>query len=373
MGQGLRVTLVGRVLLSALGLAVCAMVLLPVPGRALDAADYATLNRALADAVVMPAYRGHADAMATLSEALTGACGQADGALADRVEAAFHRAFDAWQRAQPIRFGPVMQGFGPARIQYWPDRRGTGARQLRRALAAEDAALLDPETLAQASVALRDLQALERLLFDPTPAAVLAAGGYRCAFAAAIARLQARLATDLLAAWQGPDGYRQMVLSADAGNDGYFDAAEAAADFLRSLSGTLDVLIAQKLEPPLGESLAAAQPRRVEQARSRRSMRNITANLETVAALYRTPGGFGDLLARAGAEPLANGMRALFVELVELARAVGPPLSVAVADPATRAQVEALLDKLKTARILVTGPLAQETALVVGFNATDGD
>lgn len=357
-------------------LLLCTLGLLLIPAgaaRPLEPADHARLAASLTDGVVMPAYRGHAAATRALAEALAGACGNAETAVAKRVEASFHDAMEAWQHAAPIHLGPIMTGFGPARVQYWPDRRGTGARQLRRALAAEDPRLLDPDALAEASVALRDLQALERLLYDPDPGTVLAAGGYGCALAATVAQVQARLAADLLAAWEGPDGFRQTVLTAAAGNDAYFDAGEAAADFLRSLSTTLDIVIAQKLEIPLGASAETSRPRLVENGRSGRSLRNIVANLETAAALYRSENGFGDLLSQAGSWPLDRGMRDLFGELVAQAEAVAPPLSAAVTDPDRRAALETLVEKLKTARVLVTGALAQEIGLVIGFNATDGD
>jgi predicted lipoprotein len=49
------------------------------------------------------------------------------------------------------------------------------------------------------------------------------------------------------------------------------------------------------------------------------------------------------------------------------------PLADAVSDPAARAQVVELVDRLKALRALIRGPIASGLGLSIGFNATDGD
>ena len=338
---------------------------------------YETLSLALTDRVVIPAYERMVDAMAGLHEATDGFCRAPDADGLATVTDAFHVAMDAWQRAQPVVLGPVTWDGRSARIQFWPDKGGTGTRQIKRALQGQDSALLADGGLDGKSVALQSLAAYERIVFG-RGAAIASdqasdADRYACGLAAAIARFQAGLAAQILEDWTKPGGYRAMVATAAAGNEYYVGAEEPAAELLKSLTATLDMAIQLKLERPLGKSIDKARGKRTESWRSARSRDNILANLDTAQALYTTPGGFGDMLIAAGAEPLDQGLRTGFQEAMETARSIAPPLHTAIADETQRPRVEALLAQLKSLRLLIAGPVAEEIGLVVGFNAFDGD
>ncbi|MDA0701659.1 MAG: imelysin family protein [Proteobacteria bacterium] len=334
--------------------------------------EYEALNIALVDDVVMPGYAGHATATADFAEAMQGFCAGTRSGVEATVVAQYHAAMDAWQRIRPIAMGPILQGTGIARIEFWPDKRGTGARQIRLALQAEDPALLASAGLESKSVALGDLKALEYLFF-PEDGGVAVPGSYRCSLAATIADRQAAIARELLVAWTGEDGFRTKIVTAARGNDAFFDAAEASADYLKNLAGLLDEIVVEKLERPLGKDLAQARPTRAESWRSRRSLRDIAANLETARALYATPGAFRNLLAAEGLEPLADGMLRQFDEAIAMAGGIGMPLHDAVADSVAREKLETLIELLRSLRVLVAGPLADRTGLTIGFNARDGD
>jgi predicted lipoprotein len=97
----------------------------------------------------------------------------------------------AWQRVQPVVFGPIVAGARSSVIQLFPDRRGVISRQLSRALAAKDPALVAPGELEGKSVALTGFPALEQILYDderlPAPGRSTPDADYACALAAAIA------------------------------------------------------------------------------------------------------------------------------------------------------------------------------------------
>ena len=271
--------------------ATLAAVLAAAPAGAESPIDHERLAIALVDSVVVPAYQDHATRTAALERAVAALCAAPGDAGLAAAQRAFHAAMDAWQAAAVFDLGPVSTGAGRARIQFWPDRRGTGARQLRRALATEDPSLLAPGALAEKSVALGDLQALERLLFDE-PARLLEPASYRCALARAIAAHQAALASDLASAWTAPDGHRTAVVTAADGNDHYRDAREVALALFRSMVSMLESIVAQKLTRPLGDSLDEARPRRAESWRSERSAHNVVRNLDILIALFETPSSF---------------------------------------------------------------------------------
>ena len=388
-------------------------------------ADYAALARAVIDQVAIPAYAAYAQATKGLGPAIEAHCMGSSAADAAAVRTAFDETMDAWQRAWPFTFGPVMHGAGRARIAFWPDRRGSAARQMRTVLRARDEALLDVEKLAGKSVAIKDLQALERLLF------AVPRDAYTCGLARTIARHQLELAAEILDAWIREDGFRQTALAAGGDNDRYADDAEVARDLMRSLTESLDAVIAQKLQAPLGgrrplarslgdsaaqnrgcpdqrsgrrpltrslgdsaarnrgcpdqrsgqaghgfvpcEGVEKARPKRAESWRSGRSLRNIVMNLESMRAMVETPGGFADLVAAHGAGALADDLRSGFAGAVSRAASVNRPLRDAVTDPDERAKLLDLLRSLHALRALVTGPLSRAAGILVGFNAQDGD
>ena len=266
-------------------------------------ADYAALARAVIDQVAIPAYAAYAQATKGLGPVIEAHCTGSSAADAAAIHTAFDETMDAWQRAWPFTFGPVMHGAGRARIAFWPDRRGSAARQMRTVLRTRDEALLDVEKLAGKSVAIKDLQALERLLF------AVPRDAYTCGLARTIAHHQSEIAAEILDAWTGEDGFRQTALAAGGDNDRYADDAEVARDLMRSLTESLDAVIAQKLQAPLGgrrplaRSLgdSAAQNRGCPDQRSGR--RPLARSLGDSAAQNR---GCPD--QRSGRRPLARSL-----------------------------------------------------------------
>lgn len=340
--------------------------LLVVPSTADAAADFAKLNQVLADEVAMPVYAAYTDAAAKLPPAIAAVCtGEAAGS--DDALAAFGSMVLAWQRAQPIALGPAMDGHGRARVHWWPDERGTGDRQLRRLLFEADEAALKPERLDQASVAVKGLSALEALLFEHD----LEAEPFACRYTLAVAEWQAALASAISDGWPA---FRADMVAADAGESSvYYDAEDAAQAWLQSLLESLDLLVLDKLERPLGSSVEEARGRFAELNEASLALPSLAANLETIRAFIAVPGGFADAMAAVGSGPLGAGLADVADLGIAQAMAIDMPLEEAVTDPAGREQVVELLDTVKRLRLLAGGPLARDLGLVTGFNAADGD
>jgi uncharacterized protein len=334
--------------------------------------DYARFAGGLVDVVVVPAYLQHAESVGHLVVAMERLCVDPDASRLSAAREAFRRAMHAWQRARPIAFGPIAEGSGMARVQFWPDKRGTGARQIGKALAAEDPALLIPGALVTKSVALGDLQALERLLFDDD-GLLMQPDGYRCQYAMAIARYQAELAQSLVNAWVEEGGHAQMVKTAANGNDEYFDTKEAAREFLKSYTATLAIIADLKLSRPMGDSIERARAKRAESWRSQQSMDNIIANIETLRALVDAPDGLADLLARAKEESLAEGLDGRLDQLERMARSLKVPLTDAIGDGEQRQRLIELRAQVQELGRFTDEVVAPKLELSKGFNATDGD
>lgn len=271
---------------------------------ALAEPDHASVNRVLADAVIMPAYEKYHQAMQALVPAIDALCDTPGDPTLAASQDAFKDGVDAWRRLQPIAFGPIEDQGLAARIHFWPDKHGTAGKQLTKLLAKPDPAAIE-DGVAGKSAALQSLAALERVLFDHADEITTADGAFACTLASAIAVYQSDLAGDVLKAWQGDGGHYALFTNATDGNDAYYDPADAATDLFGALSATLDGIVANKLERPLGKSLDSAKPKRAEDWRSARSL----ANLETIEALYIEEGGLHVWLSEQGQDGLDQTLR----------------------------------------------------------------
>ncbi len=344
----------------------------PANADVLKQNDYVQFATALTDQVAIPAYERFAIETTLLSETLNATCANPTSERVQAVYARFHDTMDAWARVQPIQFGPVMDAPGPARFQFWPDKRGTGQRHLRTAFATSDPTALDPETLREKSIALSDLQALEYVLFDDT-AAMEVPGSYACAFARTIADVQKTRTAVLLEQWTGSDGFRTQVTNAAEGTDAFFDEREAASAYLSSIIGALEIIRLQKLDRPLGLTPESARATRAESWRSARSLRNIVLNFETISALLMTDNGLIALSIKAQSSEDANAAAHLSHEIHDALGHLKQPLTELVADPDGRLELEGLLTLFRDLQGIIQERIARDIGLVPGFNATDGD
>lgn len=333
-------------------------------------ADHAEVNRMLADKVITPTYIRYQESMQGLAPAVKVLCDTPNGSSLSAAQEAYKASADAWQRLQPIAFGPIEAKGLDARIHFWPDKHGTAGKQLSKLLAKPDPAALENGVTGK-SAALQSLAALERVLFDQAEALVTKDGDFACTLATAIADYQGDLADEVLDAWQG--SHLALFANVSDGNDAYYDAADATTDLFGGVAASLDNIVANKLERPLGKSLGKAKPKRAEDWRSGRSLPNIIANLETIRALYTEAGGLHVFLSEQGQDGLDQTIRKGLDQTIATATSIDMSLFDAVGDETARQDVEQLLKEVKSLRALFTGTLADAASLTVGFNKSDGD
>lgn len=338
--------------------------------RPLEDADFAAANVSIVKSLILPLHEQFAQ-MAAANVAATNAYCTAEVRDFERVANAWRALMLTWQKVRLFAFGPMMEGFGPHRFQYWPDKRGTGKRQLRQVLAGQPPAMTDSVELADQSVALTDLQALEAVLFGgeaPQP------GGYRCGYALAIANRQATLARELEQAWSDPEkGFAGEIEAAAEGTDLYYDAREATAEIFTAMAENLDSIVVNKLEAPMGRTMAEARPAAAENDLSGLSFADIRASLSILHALYTTPLAFADMLVITGNKALSQGIEREIDNLMEMVQAFEMPLSRAVTDPGQRPALDRFLAGVKGVRLIFHSTVARELDFGLGFNASDGD
>jgi len=328
--------------------------------------DFTPVNLAVTDAQVIPSYNAFAVAAADLQAQATTFCAApaADGLAT--LQQHFHTTMDSWQSVQHIQFGPVTYFNWNFRVQYWPDDNNTGSRQLAALVAGKDSTVLAPETFARQSVGVQGFQALEQLLFEDDALMELQQDPYRCAVVQAIAVNLHEIATGVATRWV--DEFRTSVAEAD--DTDYFESAEdATIDFLKALVEPVRRIKEQKLDAVIGETFAAARPRRAENWRSERELRNIKLNVQALQQLFV-----------ASEPPLSSVLQPADVEVVDAAfatllgtlQAQPDSLALALQDEAGHAALLEVAVQLNTLFEAMEAAL-KNTDLYLGFNSLDGD
>ena len=328
--------------------------------------DWTAINLAVTDAQVIPSYTSFAAAAEELKVAAAGFCANITADSLSALQAQFHTTMDGWQGVQHLQFGPITYFNWNFRIQYWPDDNGTGARQMNAILAAQDAAVLAPETFARQSVGVQGFQALEGLLFDPTSLADLQADPYRCQVVQTIAANIAEIATGVTTRWETE--FRTTLATAD--ERGYFESAEdATIEYLKSLVEPVRRIQQQKLEAVLGENPAAARERRAESWRSERTLRNIKLNVAALEHLFSAAEpALSSLLQPADAELVD----AAFAKLQGSLNAQPDSLTAALEPEGGHAALLQIAQELDALYEALEAAL-KNTDLYLGFNSLDGD
>ncbi len=265
------------------------------------------------------------------------------------LRAGWHRAFDAWQGIAHLRLGPVEEEGRVLAIAFWPDAKGSGARQTAALLAAADPATLPPDHIAEQSVAARGFYGMERLLW---PAAPLT-GNYPCALTHALADDLARMAAELRQGWQ--DGFADAL--ANPGPNGrYLSDIEVKQALMTALMTGIEFNADTRLGRPLGR-FDAPRPERAEARASGRGPRNLALSLAALAE-------FAGHLAPAPKTVAALKSAAKQAETLDLTH---------LDDPQIWLKADILRQSLKSAQDSAMAEIAPALGVGIGFNAADGD
>lgn len=325
----------------------------------------------IADHVFLPAVQEHRTGVQKLHAVAASYC--RNDVAREQVVVAWHNAMDNWQRLQVLNIGPVVANGRFNKINYWPDKHGTGARQARRILANKPADLLAADGLKGRSVAVQSLSLVERLLFSTLAdqPMVEPANQYACRLMTAIAYRQVQLATEVsddAGAFAG-----QMHQADGAGGATYPDDKALLTTILKSVVTAFDVAIDVKLERAMGNSIEKAKSGRLENWRSRRAARNLAQNLRMVHDILTAPNGISERLSAKGAGALVNAVSSHISNLVRDLDILPTPMYSMIEDEDGYDELRALVGRMKTLRTLISGPIADELDVTIGFNATDGD
>lgn len=344
-----------------------ALILSPAAVAQPDAAQWQALNVQLSQQHILPRYQTLAYSSVQLENATAKLCQQPGGAQLKASRAAFHQTMDAWQGIQHIQFGPVeflMRNFS---LQFWPDKKNLTSKQLNALLSAEDESSLNADYFRGASIAVKGLPALERLLFSDQPLTP-----YGCQLTHAIATNVSTMSREIAQEWESQQLPR--IDNASDGSDYYEDSIEASTELMKALVEPVEVIRDLKLLRPLHKSAQKAKPRRAESWRSERSLRNVRLNLAALAELYRGTDNISvqALLIAEGQGKLSQQINDHFIQLDQQLDAIDKPLFNAVKDSADHQQLRAISEQMKGLHAELEAAM-QALDIQLGFNSRDGD
>ncbi len=323
------------------------------------------------DGFIRPGYHAFHEATGELSEAGKALCATPSQAALDAARDAFGATVDAWSRIEIIRFGPVIEENRLERVLFWPDRKGTGLKQVQAALAGKDPTATDATQLAKKSVAMQGLGALEFVLFGTGAEALAAGDAYRCSYGMAIAGNLDAIAAELDAAWASPDGFARTWANPSADNPLFRDGTEAVTELMEVFITGTELVRDVRLGGFLGAEAKDDKPKQALFWRSGKTVDALAGNLDGMKALLET----SKLADALPADQSWMGGEALFEfsNAANAAAAAQGAIADVLTDPEKRAKLAYFGLVTSSLSDIFGTQMSGALGLTAGFSSLDGD
>lgn len=338
------------------------------------APDYTPWLIKTAQGPILGGYKAFQSSAARLEQSVQGFCAAPDAATLDQVKAGFVDTLAQWQRVQWVSYGPVEAFHRGQRMQFWPDKKNAGDRQMLALIKDRKADALEAHRIPFASVAVQGLPALEMLLFADSQADKLLSSpdetAFRCQLLAGIANNLNRVGGELVTEWEKPGGSLDILGKIKDGSTPYTDDRQAASQMFNALHGELSAIAEVKLSYAMGANAEEARPSRAESWRAKQSASNIRHNLEALreAFIATTP-----ILVSLGKPEQADKLLKATDEALASLGQLKAPLEVEMTTAEGWKRLAALKTKVKAVAQILETDIANSLELQVGFNALDGD
>lgn len=322
---------------------------------------------------VRPAMAKFKDTAETLPSAVETVCSDPTPENLAKFAHNFSDVVSAFGAVSFLAYGPMLEDDRLKRLAFLPDPRGIAQRQINRFKASPDYQTITAPVLAQKSVALQGLTALELIAFSKSTEPVLGQGEHSedCPYARAIAENIANISRELVARWSDPAGYTNLLLAVGADNPTHRTDQEAMETVFNALPTALTILKDQHVLPVIAKGKEKSRPRRLPFSRSGNGSRYMAANMA----------GIRDALTAMDLEPsLPDEYKWLpdtaVFELdnaIALAGKVGQPVRVHFQANNGFEAFTTLALTLSSINLTVGEEIAAALNLSAGFNALDGD
>lgn len=326
------------------------------------------------EGAIRPGFSNLSKSADTMASNLDMLCANPGERSMNVAQSTFHELVERWGHVEMIRLGPLASENRLERLLFWPDRRGRGLNQVRNIIRTNDTTAQNPETLAQKSVAVQGLLALEFALFGSGFEALNnVEGSDRCNYASAISANIANIASEAQALWidDDPMSISSLWQNPSESNPLFRDGREQLSALFNIVGEEFEIIGMQRLDPFLRDSFENAKPKSALFWRSGNTVRSLSANID----------GLEKIISAAGLEnTVSDGEKRIFDGLFfEFGNA--KTVLAAVDKPTSEiAQIEADYSKLNYARIVVSSmnqilreQLSPIFNLSSGFSSLDGD
>lgn len=343
------------------------------PSSQANAFDHSALAKSAIEDHIRPGYATLAHSMRKLSGTIERLCQSRTSIELNLAQAAFRNAVAARAAIEHLRFGPVTTANRYERLAFWPDPKGIGRRQVRRALKRQKPGFDDPKALSKMSVALQGLTALEIVLFERgaiSLARPVSGPPFRCNVALAISNNLVTISQAIVQDWAQPGGYANLMLRPEPRNPVYLTHKEVTLELVQSYTAGIVFARDRKIEGPVGGE-NGPRPKTVEFRLSKSGRNALKGNVKGFENFYRK-GGLRAALSKISPERVkrADDNFKLAKTMVDALR---HPLETGVQNEGDTDRLITLSLAFSGARAAVGKGINQAAGLSLGFNAGDGD
>lgn len=319
---------------------------------------------------VLPRYDALIDSTGKMAAEMSQFCEKPSAQRLVQARQGFVGAMDAWQRVQHIQFGPVTLLMRNFTLEYWPDKKNLGGRQVNSILNKEAATVFDEGYFASASVAVKGFPAIERVLYSDDLLKNAVDNPNYCGLLVGISQHVEKVSKSIRQEWSQE---QQSMLAALEGGEDYESPSEFTTELMKALVEPVEVIRDNKLLRPLGKSKDKANWKRSESWRSGLSLSNMVANLDALQAFYSgmQPMNVSALLKEEGHDALAETIEQSFNQVRKQLASLQEPMDLVITPDTyyglmtAREQLATLDGHLQKAMVLLD--------IQLGFNSRDGD
>lgn len=342
------------------------------PPPELTQAGARTVMARVVDGFIRPGYRRFAETSGQLTTAMMQLCTAPSPETLAKARQAFATTATDWARIEVVRVGPVIEKNRFERILFYPDRKGTGLRQVQALLAQPDETATTPDGLSGKSVAMQGLGALEFVLHSTGSEALSGeANGFRCRYGLAVAGNVQRVATDLVQLWDDPQGIARDWKNPGADSAVFRTPREAMTEVLGILVHAAEALRDQRIETFYKGEESNTFARQALFWRSGLTFPMLGGNLEGVKALLDTS-GLKELL-NPDQQSIIGSIDFVLAALMRVTKTLTPNVEAAVSDAAERQKLDFLLLNSRDLIVRLNDSLGGGLGLGAGFSFSDGD
>ncbi|AKI02188.1 putative periplasmic lipoprotein [Hoeflea sp. IMCC20628] len=322
---------------------------------------------------VRPGYAAFHASSDRLVEVAQQLCKSPGSESLDAARNAFADTVLSWSAIEIVRFGPVSADNRFERVLFYPDRKGTGLRQVQAVLAGDEALGWTLEDLQGKSVAIQGLGGLEFALNGDGSAVLTDAqkGQSRCRYIDLAAQNLQNIGAELDAAWADDKGIASIWMNPGPDNPVLRDSHEALSQLLGTMIHGLEHVRDVRIGNFLGTAKKNGLPKTAIYRRAGLTMASIAANLASIERLFNESG-----IERAltyDATKLASEVRFEIEQTIKTANSFDAGVEALLADDVTRKRLEYLQVAIRSVIQRLDGEVSAAAGLSAGFSFGDGD